>query len=304
MGYLLEYDETNPISIETYGKRLIGKTFQDICDEDDMRKAAVVRETENYEVKHENKKRKGGLGELVEERYFHYQSNNDARPDFDKAGVDIIIIGRGGGSIEDLWAFNEESVARAIFNCAVPIISAVGHETDTTIADYVADLRAPTPSAAAELAVTEYSRLEETMYDYEVQLKRNLRQFLAAKRLLLRQYAIRMKYLQPYNRLREQRQQLINMEKKIQSLMQKKLDRAKYNFAVRLENMKALSPLQKLNQGFGYVTDESGKTVKSVKQTEKGNTLKIQMKDGILYAKVMDKAEEEIDGREDAGRSF
>ena len=79
MGYLLEYDETNPISIETYGKRLIGKTFQDICDEDDMRKAAVVRETENYEVKHENKKRKGGLGELVEERYFHYQSNNDAR---------------------------------------------------------------------------------------------------------------------------------------------------------------------------------------------------------------------------------
>ena len=87
MGYLLEYDETNPISIETYGKRLIGKTFQDICDEDDMRKAAVVRETENYEVKHENKKRKGGLGELVEERYFHYQSNNDARPDFDKAGV-------------------------------------------------------------------------------------------------------------------------------------------------------------------------------------------------------------------------
>lgn len=91
MGYLLEYDETNPISIETYGKRLIGKTFQDICDEDDMRKAAVVRETENYEVKHENKKRKGGLGELVEERYFHYQSNNDARPDFDKAGVELKV---------------------------------------------------------------------------------------------------------------------------------------------------------------------------------------------------------------------
>lgn len=91
MGYLLEYDETNPISIETYGKRLIGKTFQDICDEDDMRKVAVVRETENYEVKHENKKRKGGLGELVEERYFHYQSNNDARPDFDKAGVELKV---------------------------------------------------------------------------------------------------------------------------------------------------------------------------------------------------------------------
>lgn len=99
MGYLLEYDETNPISIETYGKRLIGKTFQDICDEDDMRKAAVVRETENYEVKHENKKRKGGLGELVEERYFHYQSNNDARPDFDKAGVELKVTPCWDGNI-------------------------------------------------------------------------------------------------------------------------------------------------------------------------------------------------------------
>ena len=132
--------------------------------------------------------------------------------------VDLIIVGRGGGSIEDLWAFNEESVARAIFNCTVPIISAVGHETDTTIADYVADLRAPTPSAAAELAVTEYSQLEETMYDYEVQLKRNLRQVIANNRLHLKQYEIRMKYLQPYNRLREQKQRLIGMEEKLRVL--------------------------------------------------------------------------------------
>lgn len=217
--------------------------------------------------------------------------------------VDLIIVGRGGGSIEDLWAFNEESVARAIFNCTVPIISAVGHETDTTIADYVADLRAPTPSAAAELAVTEYGQLEETMYDYEVQLKRNLRQAIANKRLHLKQYEIRMKYLQPYNRLREQKQRLIGMEEKMRVLMEKRLEKAKYEFSVRLENMKALSPLEKLSKGFGYVTDENGMSVKSVKQVKMGDTLKIELKDGMLYTKVTDRIEEEENGREDIGGS-
>lgn len=91
MDYLLEYDDTDPISIESYGKKLIGKTFQDVCDDDDMLKANVVRETTNYEVSHENKKRKGGLGELIEERYFHYPANNAARPDFDKAGVELKV---------------------------------------------------------------------------------------------------------------------------------------------------------------------------------------------------------------------
>ena len=91
MNYLEEYDEADPISIETYAKRLIGKTFADVCKQDDITKAMVVRETTNYEVKHENKKRKGGLGELIEERFFHYQTNNDARPDFDKAGVELKV---------------------------------------------------------------------------------------------------------------------------------------------------------------------------------------------------------------------
>ena len=217
--------------------------------------------------------------------------------------VDLIIVGRGGGSIEDLWAFNEESVARAIFNCTVPIISAVGHETDTTIADYVADLRAPTPSAAAELAVTEYSQLEETMYDYEVQLKRNLRQAIANNRLHLKQYEIRMKYLQPYNRLREQKQRLIGMEEKLRVLMEKRLEKAKYEFSVRLESMKALSPLEKLSKGFGYVTDENGMPVKSVKQVKNGDTLKIELKDGMFCAKVTDRIKEEENGREDTGGS-
>ena len=88
---MLEYDETEPISIEKYGKKLIGMTFADVCDQDDIKKSNIVRETADYEIKHENKKRKGGLGEIIEERYFHYQSNNDARPDFDKAGVELKV---------------------------------------------------------------------------------------------------------------------------------------------------------------------------------------------------------------------
>lgn len=88
---MLEYDETDPKSIEAYGKKLIGMTFQDVCDQDDMKKSNVVRETEAYEIKHEDKKRKGGLGEIIEERYFHYPANNDARPDFDKAGVELKV---------------------------------------------------------------------------------------------------------------------------------------------------------------------------------------------------------------------
>ena len=91
MDYRFRYDETDPLSIEAYAKRLIGKTFADVCKDDDMQTAMVVRETSNYEASHENKKRKGGLGELIEERYFHYQANNDSRPDFDKAGVELKV---------------------------------------------------------------------------------------------------------------------------------------------------------------------------------------------------------------------
>ena len=91
MDFILEYDETDPISIEEYGKKLVGKTFAEVCEDDDITKAMVVREINNYEAKHENKKRKGGLGELIEERYFHYQANNDAKPDFDKAGVELKV---------------------------------------------------------------------------------------------------------------------------------------------------------------------------------------------------------------------
>ena len=120
----------------------------------------------------------------------------------ERAGVDVMIVGRGGGSIEDLWAFNEEEVARAIFDCSVPVISAVGHETDTTIADYVADLRAPTPSAAAELAVYDIQKLNGELNEAGMRLSRLMRQKLQMERMRLREYETKLKYLHPVNKLR------------------------------------------------------------------------------------------------------
>ncbi len=207
-------------------------------------------------------------------------------------GVDVIIAGRGGGSIEDLWAFNEEVVARAIFECRTPVISAVGHETDTTIADYAADLRAPTPSAAAELAVYDYVRVEEAMSEYQMKLRRLLMQQLQLKRLRLREYQTKLFYLHPGNQLREHRQRLIEYEDKLRLLMQGELKDAKIRFAIALEKLKGLSPLHKLEQGFSYVEGADGKAVKSLSQVETGERLMIHVTDGTLTARVEDKKEE------------
>ena len=130
----------------------------------------------------------------------------------DEAGVDVMIVGRGGGSIEDLWAFNEEKVARAIFDCRTPVISAVGHETDFTIADFVADLRAPTPSAAAELAVAQYGKLVENTASFRERLNRGMNAKLNLERLRLDQLQMRFQYLSPESRLRERRQLLLDYE--------------------------------------------------------------------------------------------
>lgn len=223
----------------------------------------------------------------------------------DHAGVDIIIVGRGGGSMEDLWAFNEEEVARAIFHCRTPVISAVGHETDTTIADFVADLRAPTPSAAAELAVYDIYQTQERMKELERRMGKVLRQRLELWRTRLRSASVRLEYLHPGTKIREDRQRLADLEDRLGAGMRQRLLRTRHQMELYLEKMRALSPLEKLNQGYAYVMGEDGRALKSIGQTREGEVLKIYVTDGRIRAEVLEMKEErhgQEAGRTEAGR--
>ena len=211
----------------------------------------------------------------------------------ERQGVDVIIVGRGGGSIEDLWAFNEEIVARAIFDCTVPVISAVGHETDTTIADYVADLRAPTPSAAAELAVYDFRQVQSRMQETDLKLKRLLGQKIQLARMQLRQYVTRLKVLHPRYQLQERQQLLVEYEERLKRCMEGKIQKERHRLALYIEKMKGLSPLKKLNMGYAYVEDEKGNSVRSVQQVHKGSVLSVHVTDGVIYTSVTGLKEEE-----------
>ncbi len=202
--------------------------------------------------------------------------------------VDVIIVGRGGGSIEDLWAFNEEEVAEAIFNCPIPIISAVGHETDTTIADYVADMRAPTPSAAAELAVFEYNRLMQDIADYEMALTNFMNRRIRFDRDKVAGLQRNINALSPMSKVRDRRMRAVSYEDAIKNAMDKKLWAARHRLEIGIERMKGLSPLDKLNSGFSYVEDAEGKNVRSIEQIKPGDDLTIQMSDGSASARVVD----------------
>lgn len=205
----------------------------------------------------------------------------------EKLGVDVMIVGRGGGSMEDLWAFNEREVAQAVFDCSVPIISAVGHETDTTIIDYVADLRAPTPSAAAELAVTDVREILSQLEADRMMLNRLMQRKLQDGRTEIRQRELQLRALSPMGCIRERRMRLLNMEEQLQNRMEKLLGARRHALAIYIEKFKSLSPLEKLNSGYSYITDGDGSNIRSVKQVREGQELEITVSDGSFRAAVL-----------------
>ncbi len=211
----------------------------------------------------------------------------------DELGVDLIIAGRGGGSIEDLWAFNEEIVARAIFECRTPIISAVGHETDWTIADYVADMRAPTPSAAAELAVYEYAAVAEQLSAKRARMDRMLQEKCRLERERLSHLRTRMFYLSPQNQLNEKRRRLLDMEEKVQDRMEWIFKEKKHRFMLLANSLEAGSPMKKLSQGFAFVEGNDKKTLKSIKNVQIEDELTVHLADGKILAKVSEVIERE-----------
>ena len=210
----------------------------------------------------------------------------------EKKKVDVMIVGRGGGSIEDLWAFNEEPVARAIFECSIPVISAVGHETDTTIADFVADLRAPTPSAAAELAVYDHREARERIRTYQEAMLRQVTLKISEKRSALERLRMRLNYAHPRQKLNESRQYAADLETRLRLLMQNRLDREKHRLALCVEKMKGLSPLEKLSHGYSYIQNQNGENIRSIRQVSGGTALEIYVSDGRIRALVTGSGEE------------
>ncbi len=227
----------------------------------------------------------------------------------DKLGLDVMIVGRGGGSIEDLWAFNEECVARAIFEAETPIISAVGHETDFTIADFVADRRAPTPSAAAELASFEFDVLEEQFGAYRSALDKEMAQRLQLLKARVNADKERLQRLSPRSVLQSRRQQLDAMKDSMRQLIGRKTERylqksertadalrqcmrdvledRRHRLQVTAVRLDGLSPLKKMGGGYGYVTDDRGKSVRSVQDVRKGTKMTTYVRDGRIISDVV-----------------
>lgn len=211
----------------------------------------------------------------------------------DQAEVDVIIVGRGGGSIEDLWAFNEEKVARAIFECRTPIISAVGHETDFTIADFVADLRAPTPSAAAELAVADFRQILQNIAGLRDRIQKAMQRRAELGRAQLMQYQMRFQYLNPEAKLRDNRQRLADLDELLRRAMKNRIAEERHMLGIYLERYRGLSPLYKLNQGYSFVSDREGNGIISTKQVHSGDLLEISVTDGVIEAEVRSSRKED-----------
>ncbi len=206
----------------------------------------------------------------------------------DQMNLDVIIVGRGGGSIEDLWAFNEEIVARAIFDCNTPIISAVGHETDWTIADFVSDRRAPTPSAAAELAVSNYRQTLERLDNLKHRMDNNLSNRLDFYRERLSHIKTRMTFLSPANKLNENKRRLADIEDKLSECMVRKFTDCKQHLSMLSGRLDAYSPARKLSQGYAYVDMADKGALHSTADINAGDEINIYLIDGHAKAVVLE----------------
>lgn len=233
----------------------------------------------------------------------------------DSYGVDVIIVARGGGSIEDLWAFNEEIVARAVYECNTPIVSGVGHETDTTIIDYVSDFRAPTPSAAAEVCVYDYSLLESYLVDAHYDFVRAMTDKINRYREELEHYLKILEYNNPTEKLKsyrvflddtKDRMELVlkklidnfrsgldNNGLRFKNLMDRRLQSSKHELAMLTERLAGASPLTKISGGYGYIS-QNGKNVTTVNQVNIGDNISVTLRDGYLDCVVADKANEGV----------
>lgn len=200
-------------------------------------------------------------------------------------GVDVIIVGRGGGSIEDLWAFNEECVARAIFDCSIPIISAVGHEVDWTIADFVSDMRAPTPSAAAELAVFDYVSTKQNLLERKLRLERSMKRTVSMARQRLEHEKTKLRFLSPQNRLNEKRRRLMDLEEKISDRMTNIWTKKNHKLMLLANSLEGLSPVKKISSGYAYV-ETKGKSLKSAAQVQVSDEILVHVADGKVQAVI------------------
>ena len=206
----------------------------------------------------------------------------------ERYGVDVIIVGRGGGSIEDLWAFNDENVARTIFECHIPVISAVGHETDFTIADFVADMRAPTPSAAAELAVCDMEQLINRIEGCRDKLNNRMNTLIDNMRYRVGTCRARIDALSPSGIIERRKHDIFLKSRQLDTLMNNLISCRRNELKIRVAKLEALSPIARLTGGYSYVEDVKGRAVTSTDMVKTDDILKVNVSDGVIYAAVTD----------------
>jgi exodeoxyribonuclease VII large subunit len=201
-------------------------------------------------------------------------------------GIDVLIVGRGGGSLEDLWAFNEEAVARAVYDSKIPIISAVGHEIDWTICDLVADLRAPTPSAAAELVVQNREELENRLQDSQIRMRNAVANLLETKRQTLKTLEASYAFKQPLLLIDQFSQRLDELLRQLQNYLKALVTQKDHEFRTAVGRLNALSPLAILERGYSLSFQSDGRLLKETKGLKVGDLLITRLWRGMLHSKI------------------